>query len=76
MAKQQAAGGTAGATGQVFVRPVTAEELAAAEAAFPFLRFDGAMGQWVARELARGVKPVDILTALSSGRVPGMQGES
>ena len=68
-------GGATQPAGDVFVQPVTAEELEAAEAQFPFMRFDGPTGQWVARMLSSGVKPVDIMTALERGRVPGTQKE-
>lgn len=67
------AGSTASVKGRGFGRVLSAEALAEAEAAFPFVDINSPTGKWIAEQLEDGVKRIDILTALARGRVPGTQ---
>lgn len=72
MAKKSVESG-ASTNGRGAARVLSAEDVAAAEAAFPYIDISSKTGQWVAEQLASGVKKIDILTTLDRGRVPGTQ---
>lgn len=71
--KKQSAGGEASAAGDVVNTRLSAEDIARAEAEFPYINIASPTGQWVAEQLMSGAKKVDILKTLDSGKVPGFQ---